>query len=571
MSHAATSPSTALSAATTAQPALSTSKVPDQTSCAKKRKLHITSEQEANKAIVADKEYLINEKNHLQQMMAKVTCGRWFGNVKVLFVQKYLDCQVGVECQECGSMEISEVNENPVTNVAVYSAVQNDIGYNGLHNFLGNLSMKPLGKTYFQYAKTVIEATIKKTVSVLEAGVSSVKKHYSENLKVKPNGNGIYDVRILFDGTWQKQGHTSLLAAGVVIDAETGLVIDYETISKICEACSKKAKNTTEEEFSEWFEEHRDQCKKNYTGSSRGMEAAAAVTLFRRSLAKKLRYRVFISEGDSSAYSAVCMMNDGEGPYVDVKVEKGECISHVAKRLGTALRKLRNQVETEKTTKKGKQLRMKRLEERGKLTDHVIKKLTQYYGSFIRRNVSGSVKQMRKDLYASFLHCLSTDANPQHALCPKTSNSWCFYQKAKANKQVPPSHKKMEVHFVLPSELRQKVWGEYRRLTSDKLLSSCILGKTQNLNENLHSRIWGFCSKYKNANKQMLDYALAQAISDYNVGYQEGYIGDLLGATQSSITKSHLQQRDRRRGIAQKKMKEVKGEATDQDYQSGAF
>ena len=129
------------------------------------------------------------------------------------------------------------------------------------------------------------EATKEKTASVLEASVSSVKKYYSEKLKVKPDGDGVYDIRVLFDGTWQKRGHTSLLAAGAVIDAETGLEIDYETISKFCEVCSKKVKKTTEEEFNEWFEGHKDQCKKNYTGSSGGMEAAAAVALFRRSLA----------------------------------------------------------------------------------------------------------------------------------------------------------------------------------------------------------------------------------------------------------------------------------------------
>ena len=54
---------------------------------------------------------------------------------------------------------------------------------------------------------------------------------------------------------------------------------------------------------------------------------------------------------------------------------------------------------------------------------------------------------------------------------------------------------------------------------------ACIMGKTQNPNEHLHSRIWRFCSKYKNANKQILDYALAQAVTDYNVGYVEGYVG----------------------------------------------
>ena len=168
-------------------------------------------------------------------------------------------------------------------------------------------------------------------------------------------------------------------------------------------------------------------------------------------------HTVLISNGDSSAYDAVCQMNDGKGPYGDKKVEKGECLNHVAKRLGTALRKLRNEVVTEKTTKTRKQLRMKNLGGRGKLTDYVITKVTQYYGNSIRRNLNGTVQQMRKDIHASFLHCSSTDENSKHQLCSKTAESWCFFQRAQKNNQVPQSHKKMKVHFVLPSELRQKI------------------------------------------------------------------------------------------------------------------
>lgn len=40
--------------------------------------------------------------------------------------------------------------------------------------------------------------------------------------------------------SWQKRGHTSLLATGAVCEAETCLVLDYETISKFCENCTKK-------------------------------------------------------------------------------------------------------------------------------------------------------------------------------------------------------------------------------------------------------------------------------------------------------------------------------------------
>lgn len=52
-------------------------------------------------------------------------------------------------------------------------------------------------------------------------------------------------------------------------------------------------------------------------------------------------------------------MNDGEGSYGSVKVVKGEFINHVAKRLGTALRKVREQVVTEKKKKDRKNAKNK--------------------------------------------------------------------------------------------------------------------------------------------------------------------------------------------------------------------
>lgn len=107
---------------------------------------------------------------------------------------------------------------------------------------------------------------------------------------------------------------------------------------------------------------------------------------------------MFISYGDSSVYDAVCNINCGKGPYDGIKIKK-DCINHVSKRLGTALRKLRAQEVPEKRTKKGGVRRMSDLTGKGKLTDHVINKLTKYYGTAVRRHINGTVCDMRKDIY----------------------------------------------------------------------------------------------------------------------------------------------------------------------------
>lgn len=84
--------------------------------------------------------------------------------------------------------------------------------------------------------------------------------------------------------------------------------------------------------------------------------------------------------------------------------KKKECVGHVQKRMGTQLWAVK------KTNKsiggKGS----------GKLTDKLIKDLTVYYGLAIRRHPN-SAEDMKKAVWATFLHKCSTDNNPQYMYC----------------------------------------------------------------------------------------------------------------------------------------------------------
>ena len=142
------------------------------------------------------------------------------------------------------------------------------------------------------------------------------------------------DVMVSFDGTWHKRGFTSLYGVGIVIDVMTGLVLDYEVLSKFCQACSMKdVENMSERERNEWNENHK--CTINFSGSSKAMEKEAAIRMWRRSIEKhNMRYTRMLSDGDSAAFSAVKNIYNG------VEVKKLECVNHVDKRMGTALLKL---------------------------------------------------------------------------------------------------------------------------------------------------------------------------------------------------------------------------------------
>ncbi|KAK7101737.1 hypothetical protein V1264_020074 [Littorina saxatilis] len=81
-----------------------------------------------------------------------------------------------------------------------------------------------------------------------------------------------------------------------------------------------------------------DICDKNFAGSSGMMEVEAARVLWGRSVSRhNLRYTVILSDGDTKTFQELSKIK----PYGDqVTIEKEECINHVSKRLGTALRNL---------------------------------------------------------------------------------------------------------------------------------------------------------------------------------------------------------------------------------------
>ncbi|GBN77789.1 hypothetical protein AVEN_59582-1 [Araneus ventricosus] len=133
------------------------------------------------------------------------------------------------------------------------------------------------------------------------------------------------------------RGYRSLLGVGIVVDIITGYVVDFEIMSKVCRFCSNAANELGKEsaEFNIWYEGHRNECGINHTGSSGSMELTAAEILWKRSTSLGFRYTTVLSDGDSKTYQHLSELK----VYGDnVKIAKEECVNHVSKRLGTALR-----------------------------------------------------------------------------------------------------------------------------------------------------------------------------------------------------------------------------------------
>ncbi len=82
------------------------------------------------------------------------------------------------------------------------------------------------------------------------------------------------------------------------------------------------------------------------------------------------RYKTMLCDEDSKAYDAVV----ADSPYgANVNINKENCINHVSKRMGKALRGLTATSKAQKQSILGK----------GKLTNELISKIQNYYGRAI--------------------------------------------------------------------------------------------------------------------------------------------------------------------------------------------
>ena len=128
----------------------------------------------------------------------------------------------------------------------------------------------------------------------------------------------------------------------VVISWDTGQVLDFEVMSKLCPACAQQKTKLGPEEFDVWLDGHREKCLANHEGSSPSMECAGALILWNRSVETlHLRYTEVISDGDSKTISA---LNEHQPYGSEVSITKHECVGHVQKRLGKRVRAVKKEL-----------------------------------------------------------------------------------------------------------------------------------------------------------------------------------------------------------------------------------
>ena len=367
---------------------------------------------------------------------------------------------------------------------------------------LGAASNMPVPMTFSAYQGHA-KALHKSAKVVAEHSMSAAATQVLDNA---PGDVVIADTAVTYDGTWMCRGYASLYGVFVAMAWGTGKVLDVEVLSRFCHQCAHfknqhAKKELTNAELQDKLDNH--ECRANTQSSAPAMECEAALKIWRRSReTRKLRYSVFIGDGDTKSFKAV---HDSYPYGEDVEITKEECVGHVQKRVGHRLRKLKKDLSGKKLADGG------RISGRGRLTDQLIDKLQAYYGMAVRSN-KGDLQSMAKAIWASVMHRVSTDEKPQHLHCPPGLESWCKWQQEQAG--GPP----YEHHNVIPEAIFSVIKPIFMDLSARPLLERCMRGATQNQNECFNGIVWQLCPKTSFCSALTVETAVYIAASWFNDG-----------------------------------------------------
>ncbi|KAG8236553.1 hypothetical protein J437_LFUL016858 [Ladona fulva] len=433
----------------------------------------------------ASKEVCLSDISVCRKCKQKLTFGEV--NNRGLGFKIYVKCLCGTLLIKSGPLVNNgyEINRRIVFSVRLLG-----VSREGINLFCG---MMEFG---FGLSQKVYEGVIKHMHNSVEKlfKCSCKKAVDEEKIHNEENNKPLLNLRISGDGSWKKRGYSSLYGVATLIGYYSGKVVDLIVKGSYCQTCTyyKNDQNNIN------YLLHKDEgnCAVNHTGSSGKMEVDAVKEMFLRSEEfHGVRYSTYVGDEDTKTFKALLDVE----PYGEqFKIQKSECVGHVKKLMGTRLRNVK------KTAKIGS---------KGKLTDVLIKKLTNYYGLAIRRNCE-SVENMKKGILATYYHLSSTIENPRHHNCPPGADSWCKWQVAQAlgeNFEHPPP---------LNPEVQKCILPIYEDLSRDDLLERCLGGHSQNANESFNATIWRLVTKHLNCGIKILEMSAYLAAGIFNEGYK---------------------------------------------------
>lgn len=305
-------------------------------------------------------EYIMINTATLKELVENKVCCDCGGDSVNLRINNQYGCVAAlqIECKSCSEVLTEKFSSSRYTldkhkyfdlnNRMVQAFLKIGNGYSSLNEFNASFNMSSMSiKTYYLYLNQTLDKMNAFKQEILSKSRQIVRSVYAELYGAQENP--VIDLFTSFDGSWHKKGFTSLYAIGCVVEVYTGLVVDYEILSKYCHMCTYTSNELGSDspEFHIWYEGHKGECNKNFDGTSGAMEVQIADILWKRSVKESAcRYTTILSDGDAKVFKHLT-----DEKIYDTPIEKEDCINHVKKRMGTALR---NAVQTAK--QKGKDL-----------------------------------------------------------------------------------------------------------------------------------------------------------------------------------------------------------------------
>ncbi|KAJ8051080.1 hypothetical protein HOLleu_04515 [Holothuria leucospilota] len=271
------------------------------------------------------------------------------------------------------SSDTTDINKR--THLAATEIGIGRAGINTMANII-NMPQTVTNKAWNGYTISALTAAKEEVDQVLADARQRAKDCWKSNNQGEQSEDvEVVDFPVSFDGTWSKRGFTANYGVGFVMSLDTGEVLDYSLKTKYCHQCASQKLPKESEEYKLWYKKHESSCQKNFEGSSSAMERECAKDMWKRSLDFDIRYKNMICDGDSKAFSdvwnvyGVCEqcstyeeMSKQSKAYKDWvdsadytkwkeehesrvvkcnRVEKLDCVGHVQKRMGKALRDLK--------------------------------------------------------------------------------------------------------------------------------------------------------------------------------------------------------------------------------------
>lgn len=123
-----------------------------------------------------------------------------------------------------------------------------------LESFCGMMDMLPpvVGSAFMVHNQSLAECALK----VATDNMINASNHLHRLKGVNPND--ILDVKVTCDGTWSRRGFAAIHGVVVVISWDTGQVLDFQIMTKSCNACEQQKTRLSEEDFDVWLDGHKD-------------------------------------------------------------------------------------------------------------------------------------------------------------------------------------------------------------------------------------------------------------------------------------------------------------------------